>query len=44
MSKPARRLIPPRIYIGMAFAMIEATAMLATLLPKGGMPLQVRLR
>jgi cytochrome P450 len=56
----------PRICIGMAFAMIEATAMLATLLqkarfapvqgrepyplarvtllPGGGMPLQVRLR
>lgn len=56
----------PRICIGMAFAMIEATAMLATLLqrasfapvighepapvarvtllPKGGMPLEVRIR
>jgi cytochrome P450 len=56
----------PRICIGMAFAMIEATAMLATLvqkasfapvagrdpypvarvtlLPGGGLPLQVRLR
>jgi len=55
----------PRICIGMAFAMLEATAILATLLqharfaptahvpapvarvtlvPKGGMPLEVRLR